>query len=136
MSKARYYIPVIATSILSGIVVYPVQVYSIDWRPYNWASFLFIILSFISVIVAILLSLVSGYIFSPSDNNDKYPFVPLFVVATITCLIFSLLFPLIRIYFCESCGTDSLALPFVICLSMLIGSPLVGLCTAFFINLV
>lgn len=84
MSKARYFIPIISVSIISASAVYPVYVYTIRRLAYSQITFFGIILLLIPIIIAILLSLISGYIIDPSDNQDKYPFGAFFLVATLT----------------------------------------------------
>lgn len=129
MSKARRFFPVIVASIISGIVVFPVLSY--------FFSVGFIIF-LAPIVIAILLSLISGYIFTPFDRNEKYPFGTLIVLATGTFLLAAYIITSIILESRDcsgyKCGTfPEPLMPYVIfCPIITIFGPFIGLCTTFF----
>lgn len=152
MSNAKFFIPVIFATIISGILIFPAAIFTSDvsgpliYPFFNYRDtlvgfsenlILARIIIFAPILTAVLLSLISGYSFASVDSSEKYPFGVIFLLAASIPIVVvcSYLFYLPGL-FCEgnSCGTGFE--PFMgmvdFCLPTAILSPLIGLCTAFF----
>jgi hypothetical protein len=139
--KIRYFIPIIVTSIISGILFYSAFI-----------NFLPLVLDFSEnlllggikilspILIAILLSYFSGYLFASANRSDKYPFGVIFLLsASITfVVVYSCEFYRLQ-FICEGSrcgtGTEPLIVSVILCLPTAIMSPLIGFCTVWFYKL-
>lgn len=141
MSKAKFFIPVIVTSIISGIVILPAFILFMRILGGFSGNILIDGMIFLTPLLsAMLLSFVSGLVFAPVVTTNNYPFGVIFLSAAIISIfvVYSYLF--IRIlFFCEgySCGTGLEPLMgFVLfCPPTAIIAPLIGLSIAIFYKL-
>jgi hypothetical protein len=141
LNKAKYFIPIILTSILSNIVAN----YSIAYSLNNLFNNLFlgIILLLTPIIIAILIAVFSGYILTPGGSDEKYPF-GLVLLLTAVGFMLPVLCSFTYMSLTDSrdcsgsrCGTGLEPLMpymgiFIICLFKGGYAPFIGLCTAFF----
>ena len=141
MNKAKYLIPVIVTSVLSNIAANYSIAYSLDKLFTNLFVGIFLLLS--PILIAISIAAISGYILTPADSNEKYPFGLVFLIAG-TIFMLPVLCSITYMSLTDSrdcsgsrCGTGFEPLIpymgiFIICLFKAGYAPFIGLCTAFF----